>query len=89
MDSLAERIGCMPPLVALKANHPTIYERVIGSCFSGAQFRLCGDGATEAAWQHVAAMPLPKFKRQDRTALWDVIHRLESRFELLKKPSKG
>lgn len=56
----------------MMANHPKVYERVIGSCFSGAHFRLCGDGTTEAAWQHVAGMPLPKFRRQHREALWEV-----------------
>ncbi len=74
MDAIARRIDCMPPIELLKLNHPVVYERVIGSCFSGAQFRLRGDGATEAAWKHVAGLPLPKFKRESSRALRQLIN---------------
>ena len=74
MDDLAELINCSVVSnprykFSLKRNHWAIYLRVMGSCLSGAQYRLVGPGAKECAWKTVSRLPLPKFRRQPRAAV--------------------
>ena len=65
MDRLGDLIGCKPDLKELsRPNNSELFNRVMWSSLSGAQYRLRGPGATNAAWDTVARMPLPRNRQQ-------------------------
>ncbi len=68
MDSFSRLIGCLPPLEELKANHPSIFSRVMHSTLSGVQYRLCGEGSREEAWEDILKHQLPRYTRQPKNA---------------------
>lgn len=68
MDSFSRLIGCLPQLEELKANHLSIYSRVMHSALSGAQYRLCGEGSREEAWEDILKHQLPRYTRQTKNA---------------------
>ena len=74
MKAFGDLLGVSPPLGELRKHHKGIYERVMRSTLSGAQFRLVGRFMSEKAWKTCEQLPLPQHERMPRSAFNGVMN---------------